>query len=222
MSGFKNLCQPELVGAFYVIVKSSRTFAWSSSLSGNRQCRRWEQSEGSQQEHNSAYSDYTQRISDSTETWYRTWTRFISDDNTSSELCSNTLQALFSSEASLEALSKNSTLIFLQLLMRLVSSAQACILILNPFHNIIVVLIVNLPLHHHLQSVLSTTQTETFPFSSATPLPGRELDGVRQGWGLGRTPKVSHGLGSNIRFERKMNGIIKYLYDWWWMSMFFF
>ena len=46
-----------------------------------------------------------------------------------------TLQALFSSVASLEALSKNSTLIFLQLLMRLVSSTQACILILNPFHN---------------------------------------------------------------------------------------
>ena len=133
-----------------------------------------------------------------------------------------TLQALFSSVASLEALSKNSTLIFLQLLMRLVSSAQACILILNPFHKIIVVLIVNLPLHHHLQSVLSITQTETFPFSSATPLPGRELDGVRQGWGLGRTLKVSHGQGSNIRFERKRNGIIKYLYDWWLMSMFFF
>ena len=90
-----------------------------------------------------------------------------------------TLQALFSSVASLEALSKNSTLIFLQLLMRLVSSAQACILILNPFHKIIVVLIVNLPLHHHLQSVLYITQTETLLSRHSTPR-------KRAGWDAAR------------------------------------
>ena len=114
-----------------------------------------------------------------------------------------TLQALFSSVSSLEALSKNSTLIFLQLLMRLVSSAQACILILNPFHKIIVVLIVNLPLHHHLQSVLSITQTETFPFSSATPLPGRELDGVRQGLRLGKNSQGQPWAGVEYSIRTK-------------------